>query len=143
MADPAIPGEHHVSRYCKPTSLRADSTPSGVAFRLRNRNEPFLSVNWLEYANPGSRSEQIAEVRRCFVEKGFRTASTGIFAVLKVERVVSHVFIVSGHKLRAVHRPEDRDPSHSGLLGYTYSDEDDLIADLIAEKVIETHSAKV
>ena len=143
MADLAIPGEHHVSRYCKPTSLRADGTPSGVAFRLRNRNEPYLSVNWLEYAHPGSRSEQIAEVRRCFVEKGFRTASAGIFAVLRVGQVISDVFDASGHKLRAVHKPEDKDPSHSGLFGYTYSDEDDLIADLIAEEAIETHPARV
>lgn len=112
-----------------------------MAFRLRN--EPDLSVNWLEYAHPGSRSDQMAEVRRCFQEKGFRTASTGIFAVLNVGQIVSHVFDVSGHKLRAVHKPEDKDPSHSGLLGYTYSNEDDLVADLIAEKVIETHSAKV
>jgi hypothetical protein len=140
MADSVIPTEHHISRYCKPTSLRADGTPSGVAFRLRN--ELYLSVNWLEHAHAGSRSEQLAEVRRCFVEKGFRTASTGVFAVLNVGQVASHVVDFSGRNLRAVHKPEDKDPSHSGLFGYAYSDEDDLIADLIAEKVLETHPAR-
>ena len=140
MADSPIPAEHHISRYCKPTSLRADGTPSGVAFRLRN--ERYLSVNWLEYAHPSSRSEQMGEMRRCFREKGFRTASTGIFAVLNVGQVVTYVFDLSGHKLRAVHQPEDKDPSHSGLFGYTYSDDDDLLADLIAQRVIETHPAR-
>jgi len=85
----------------------------------------------------------MAEVRHCFQNKGFRVASTGIFAVLRVERVVSHVFDTSGYKLSAVHKPEGKDPSHSGLFGYTFSDEDDLIADLIAQTIIERHPAKV
>lgn len=38
--------------------------------------------------------------------------------------------------LEVMHVPEDDDPSHSGIFGYT--SEDDIIADLIAEKINET-----
>ena len=143
MFDFDIPDQHHVSRYCNPSSLKADGTPSGVAFRLRShKNERYLSVNWLEYAHSASRSEQLAKVRESFIEKGFGIASSAKFAVLNVGEIAAHVFEMSGHKICASHQLEDKDPSHSGLFGYTYSDEDDLIADLMAEKVIELYPAR-
>jgi hypothetical protein len=143
MFDFDIPDQHHISRYCRPTSLRSDGTPSGVAFRLRShQNERYLSINWLEHAHSGPRRAQLDEVCKAFSAKGFGVASNARFAVLNLKDVIAHVLEISDHKICAAHKPEEHDPSHSGLFGYTYSDDDDLIADLIAEKVMELHPAK-
>jgi hypothetical protein len=125
--------------------FRPDGAPSGVAFRLRAKiNERYLSVNWLEYAHSGTRADQLAEVRKAFAAKEFNVAATAIFAVLNVGETARHVRETPGSKwdICAAHRPDPPDISHAGVFGYTYTEEDDLIADLIAEKVIETHPAK-
>jgi len=41
--------------------------------------------------------------------------------------------------LQFIHEPENDDQSHSGIYGFAH--EDNLIAELIADTVIETHSA--
>ena len=48
MSNLKIEDDHHVSRYCKPSSIGEDGLPLTSAFRLRTKEE-YLSVNWLEY----------------------------------------------------------------------------------------------
>lgn len=71
-------------------------------------------------------------------------SGTARFAVLNVGTLVTHVQASPDRrKLMVVHEPmlvEPVDPSHSGILGLSL--EDDLIADMIAEVVQETHLAK-
>lgn len=145
MQDEEIPHSHHLSRYCPPSTLRPDGTPSGVAFRLKtHRNERYLSVNWLENASTGNRAEQMAAVRKAFADKGFGIAATARFAVANVSEMVRHVRLASPAKWEvcATHQPDPPDVSHSGVFGYTYSEDDDIIADLLAEKFVETHQAR-
>jgi len=53
MSNLKIEDEHHVCRYCKPSSMGEDGLPLTSAFTLRT-NEEYLSVNWLEYYKNGS-----------------------------------------------------------------------------------------
>ena len=142
MQGDEIPDSDHVSRYCKPSSISLSTgRPTGASFRLRE-NEAFLSINWLEELNQTSRESEINELRQVFKNKPFQVATTGVFAVINVGRTKSSV--VEGAPdstvLKFIHEPEDDDPSHSGIFGFTH--EENLIAELIADSVIETHDAR-
>ena len=101
-------------------------------------DEDFLSVNWLEYFGDIGREAQLAEIRRHI---RLSLAVTGTFAILNVGKTVEYVRTNSDIQTFAVlYEPTPEDPSHSGIHGYTH--EDDLVADLIAETVQETHLAR-
>ena len=129
--------KHHVSRYCGGSHIE-DGHVDGAAFMLRPGKD--LSVNWLEYFGRPSRADNVDEVRQVFISKDFTLGATALFAVLKVDTVLRHVEGALGRSLTAVHQPEEDDPSHASLQGYTH--EDDMIADLIAEVILETYPAK-
>ena len=63
-----------------------------------------------------------------------------IYAILNVGDTINHVNENSERKITITHEPSNSDPSHSGIRGYSY--EDEMIGDLIAEKVVSTHPAK-
>ena len=67
-------------------------------------------------------------------------AANGKFAVLNVGRILDHVRRNTDIVLAVLHEPDQHDPSHSGIHGYEY--DDDEVADLIAEEVRETYSAR-
>lgn len=144
MRGDIIPDSDHVSRYCKPRSL-AQSTghPTGVSFMLRN-GESYASVNWLEDLALSSRIEEIEEIKKAFANKSFTVAATGLFAVLSVGKTRNEVLKGStgNRRLQFIHEPETEsdDPSHSGIHGYSH--EDNAIALLIADTVIETYNAR-
>ncbi len=117
---------------------------TGVSFYLRAEEE-YLSVNWLEFLGLGDRDSEIGEIRRVLSTKR-NLGSTAKIAVLNVGDMKDHVRQNSPdpRDLRVLHRPDEPpdmpDPSHSGIFD-TRQDEQ-LIAELIAEKVLETFAAK-
>lgn len=144
MKDDPIPPEHNISRYCGGGSLLSNGEVSGASFMLRE-DEPYLSVNWLEHLNLSDRSAEIAEIRRVLATK-LTVGKTAKIAILKVGQVQGHVRRESPDQraLRILHRPDEPpelpDPSHSGIFDMKLDDK--LIADLIAQTVTETHSAR-
>lgn len=136
MKGDPIPDINHVARYC-----RATASDTGAAFLLR-AGESFISVNWLEYLRLGTRSEEIEEVRRVLGSK-LTLGKNAKIAVLNVGETYRYVASESpdGRKLRFLHDPEDPlDKSHSGIYD-TKSEDEMLIAELIAETIVEQHPA--
>jgi len=128
-----LPFTDHISRYCKPKTL-SEEKPTGASFMLRE-NEPHLSVNWLECNGMPSREEQIAHIKKNI---NLQLAKTGKLAVLNVGSMLEYVKNNSDNSsISVLHEPLPDDESHSGVFGYSH--EDDLIADLIADKVLETY----
>lgn len=148
LKDDPIPDADHVARYCGGATLD-DGQVSGASFKLRpmkdGNKEEYLSVNWLELLGKESRREEIGEVQRVLTTK-MTPGSTAKLAVLRVGDVKDYVSQSASDRriLRILHRPDEPpgkpDPSHSGIFG-TDADED-LIAELIAERVLETYAAK-
>ena len=142
MPGPRIPDTDHVSRFCGESKCDDDGRLLGSAFMPR-RGEPYLSVNRLESTGASNRAEQLAAVRRHLTDKEINLPAKGRLAVLHLLTVFDHVRSTAPDRrnLTAHHEPEPpHDPSHAGIYGY--SDEDDLIADLVAEAVQETHQAR-
>ena len=137
MKGKSLPDPDHIARYCKPKTLREDGRPSRTSFMLKP-GEPYLSVNWLEYFGDIERNEQLDCIRRHI---SLSLASTAKFAVLNVGETRNQVQTNSGAShVSILHEPTPKDPSHSGIHGYRH--EDDLIADLIAEVVLEIYPAR-
>ena len=115
----------------------------GSAFFLRSDDE-YLSVNWLESTGRQSRLEQLEIVRNHFTAKDMTLAKSACLAVLHLQSVFDHVEseTLDSRRLNAHHEPDlPQDPSHAGIYDYTF-DENDLIADLIAQVILEIHPAK-
>lgn len=142
MPGPSIPDTDHVSRLCGATKCDEEGRPLGAAFMLRP-NETFLSVNWLEHTGPSSRAKQLDIVRKHLTNKGMNLTKKGRLAVVHLGTTFDLVEkgTPDGRRLTAYHEPElPHDPSHSGIFGYR--EDDDLIADLIAEAVSEHYAAR-
>lgn len=130
MKDEPVPQEDNISRYCGGSHIQGGEI-DGTAFRLRKGYDEFLSTNWLEFLKLGRRHEEIREIRRVLAAK-MKVGSTAIIAVCNVGELLRHVEATTGGTvLEVTHQPEEIDPSHAGIFGYSF--EEDLIADLIAE----------
>jgi hypothetical protein len=143
MTGNEVPDSDHISRYSGGSHVKSDGTLSGAAFRLRKeRNEEYLSVNWLEFLEKENRLEEIKEIQKILAAKFRTVGSKAKIAVLNVGKMRGDVQTNSdGHRiLRVLHQPETNDPSHSGI--YDLRLDDDLVADLIAQSIKETHPAK-
>lgn len=131
MSSLEIDEDHHVSRYCKPSAIGDDGLPLASAFELRD-GEDYLSVNWLEFFKTSDLSQAIEFVRQAFRKKKFGVSSNGKFVSLQVGKVKEVIVRNSDLPAEITHLPdEENDPSHSGIFGYTASDE--LIFTEIAE----------
>ena len=141
MKGDLVPNKDHISRLCGGSKVLPDGSISGEAFRIRN-NETFLSVNWLEYLDMKNKNDEIAELRNILNKKRHIGAQAKI-AILNVGEVRNHVSTSSPDQrnLQILHEPENGDPSHSGI--HNLRLDDNLIADLIAQVIQETHSAKL
>lgn len=142
MPGPKIPKTDHVARLCGESKCDDNGRPMGAAFLLR-QDEPYLSVNWLESTGASQRTAQLAVVRQHLTAKGISLPAKGRLALLHLLTVFDHVRSASpdSRELTAHHEPQPpHDPSHAGIYGY--ADGDDLIADLIAEAIRETHAAR-
>ncbi len=143
MKDEPLPPDHHISRYCRGASVE-NGEPTAASFMLRG-NEDYLSVNWLEFLGLGDRDSEIAEIRRVLGTK-LKLGSTAKIALLEVGSMKEYVRENSQDAIdpRVLHLPDEPpdipDPSHSGIFD-TRQDEQ-LIAQLIAEKVLERYDAK-
>lgn len=137
MQGDVIPDDNHVARYCKPQAINESGQPTGTAFRLREK-EKYLSVNWLESLRRPQPSDAIDALRDVFNRK-FSLSKRSLIAVLDVGKTKKYIFEEStdSRALKFVHKPGFNDESHSGIYGYSY--EDNLIAELMADTVSETH----
>ncbi len=144
MKDEPIPPDHHVSRYCGGGSLSKYGEVTGPSFFLKD-DEEYLSVNWLELLRLGDRDSEIEEVRRVLGTK-LKVGSTAKIAVLNVGDTQDHVRQNSrDHRdLMILHRPDEPpdkpDESHSGI--FDTKEGEQLIAELIAQTVLETYAAR-
>jgi len=94
-----------------------------------------VSVEWLEALNQLTRSDEIQAVVSLLSAKLNLGASARI-AVTNVGQVCRYVADAAGLSIRFLHEPEPADPAHSGI--YDTRQDEMLIAELIAEMVIET-----
>lgn len=136
MKGDPLPGKDHIARYCAPKTA-PDGRPTGASFMLRKKDDEFLSVNWMEHFGGTDQKAQIVKIRE-HIELSL--AKYGLFAVLNVEKVIDQIQKFGEKMLAILHEPTHRDPSHSGIYGYQH--EDLLVAELIAEAVIEIYPSK-
>ena len=137
MKGDRLPPQDHIARYCGGSQISEDGLIAPTAFHLRKK-EFYLSVQWLESLEQPDRSSTIREVRRV-LGLSLHVRSTGRIAVLNVGEICTHVEQASGFSIRVLHEPFPDIPSHSGI--HDTAQDEDLIAELIAEKVHETHPA--
>ena len=140
MTGDEIPDSDYVSRYCGGSQIDEDGIVDGAAFRPRE-GEKYLSVNWLDFLQLSNREDQINKIRNVLSSKLDCGSKAGI-AVLNVGETINYVAgkSLDKRKLRVLHEPDDPDdPSHSGIFNFTH--DDDLIADIIAETVLDVYSA--
>lgn len=135
MKGDPLPDNDHISRYCAPKTA-LDGQPTGASFMIR-KGEEFLSVNWMDHFGAADQKVQIAKIRE-HIELSL--AKFGLFAVLNVGRVIDQVQRFGEKQLAILHEPTQGDPSHSGVYGYRH--EDLLVAELIAEMVIEIYPSR-
>lgn len=147
MSDDPIPDSNHISRLIGGSKIDDFGNISPEAFMLRKEKstetyEEYLSVNWLEYYNQKSRELDINEIRNALLAKGMNLPSKGKLGVLNAGELIQHVSNeTEGNKLLSVlHKPDQLDPSHSGIFGL--NPDDSITPALIAQKVFETYPAK-
>jgi len=138
-----IPDENHVSRYCKPMQID-DGEIQASAFLLRNIDEG-LSVNWLEILQCSSRDEEIAKIRESYYSTFNSIGLRAKIAVLNVGNIRTKVQqeTTNNRNLDVIHFPlidDDEEDSHSEIRNMRPDEE--LIAELIAETVLETFPAR-
>ena len=149
-----ISNNDHIGRYCTYGKLSEISgCPSGLAFRLRPVDNNGLSVNWLEFYKEPSRTEQIKKIKPGLLkvmnnnkpaDKRMKNLpKLAKIAVLNIGAMTSHVFNRNGPQLtvRLTNPNATINQSHCRI--ETIPDDCDLVADLIAQKVIETYPARI
>jgi hypothetical protein len=142
MKGQSIPDSEHVARYCKASTIE-NSAVQATAFMLRT-GEEYLSVNWLENLNCPDRESAISALQNLYSRKLNRVGTTARIAILNVGAFRAKVAQESPdmRQLRVLHEPiTPEDPTHSGI--YDIAPDDEIIAELIAQTILETHFAKI
>jgi hypothetical protein len=140
MKGQAIPDSDHVGRYCKASTVE-NGEISATAFMMRETEE-YLSVNWLEELKRPSRASQIRDLQEVYNKK-LKVGARARIAILNVGTLRSKVQRESpdSRLLRVLHEPDEPDdPSHAGI--YEIPHDDEMIAELIAQVVLENHPAR-
>jgi hypothetical protein len=140
MKGQAIPDSDHVGRYCKASTVE-NGEISAAAFMMRETEE-YLSVNWLEVLKSPSRASQIRDLQKLYTKK-LKVGATARIAILNVGTLRTKVERESpdSRLLRVLHEPEEPDdPSHAGI--YEIPHDDEIIAELIAQVVLEKYPAR-
>ena len=140
MKGQAIPDSDHVGRYCKASTVE-NGEISAAAFMMRETEE-YLSVNWLEVLKSPSRASQIRDLQELYTKK-LKVGATARIAILNVGTLRSKVERerLDSRLLRVLHEPEEPDdPSHAGI--YEIPHDDEIIAELIAQVVLEKYPAR-
>lgn len=145
MKGDQIPDPDHIARLCHNKHV-SDGQIQATAFMLRP-DEPYLSVNWLEFLNCSNRDSEINEIRNVYSLKFNRIGAKAKIAVLNVGEVREKILTESPdrRKIEILHDPDPiedgpPDPSHSGI--YNLKQDDELIAEMILEIVHEAYPAR-
>lgn len=123
-----------VARYCKPSSLDEQESPTSAAFQ-RRPTEEYLSVFWLEFFQEAHEKNRIQAVKQAMEQRRFTVKQRGHFAVLDIEQSMQYIFEEVAEQIayRAMNLP------HCGL----FHDGDDLlVAELLAECVQANYEVK-
>jgi hypothetical protein len=140
MKGQVIPDSDHVARYCKASSIE-DGEILATAFMVRE-GEEYLSVNWLEDLKRSDRASQVRDLQKLFATK-LKVRAAARIAILNVGALRAKVQRESTDRrlLPVLHEPIiPDDPSHAGIYEIPY--DDDLVAELIAQVVLEKHPAR-
>jgi hypothetical protein len=141
MKGQVVPDSDHVARYCKASTVEGGEVQA-TAFLLRD-GEEYLSVNWLEDLNCSDRRSEIRALQDLYSRKLNRVGTAARIAILNVGAFRTKVAHESPdmRRLRVLHEPiMPEDPSHAGI--YDISSDDEIIAELIAQSVLEKHPAR-
>ena len=130
MTGDRLPDADHIARYCAPRQVE-NGLPRWGAFQPR-AGEGHLSVNWLEYFGNRDLTAAVDAMREVFGAT-FNLRRNGCFAVLNVGDVTRRIQDTTNRSVRAEHLPNDDNPSHAGLVGYSHDDTE--VARAIAEMV--------
>ena len=130
---------------CNPLPGRSDGSADGMAFWLEE-NESGLSVNWIEFFSRNDKQKAINEIRN-HIQR--RLGGQSIFAELNIEAIKIRL-LNEGLTIRVTRRPlppiadYKEDPSHCEISGLPPqgSPDQELIGDIIAECVTETHPSR-
>ena len=141
MKGQVVPDSDHVARYCQASKIEYGEIQA-TAFMLRE-SEEYLSVNWLENLKCPDRTSEIRALQDVYSRKFNRVGTTAQIAVLNVGVLRNKIAYESPEmrQLRVLHEPiMPDDPSHTGIYGFSSADE--IIAELIAQTILEKHPAK-
>lgn len=132
----SVPGEAKLSRYIKPRQIDGSSI-SSEAYELRSeRKEKSLSVNWLDLHPGDSEFEKLKDLKENFP---LEPHPKGAFAQHICQTVIDHVRSSSKDSrklaIRRTAAPGTPNDSHCGISGYSYEEDDKIIAVYIAETV--------
>ena len=141
MKGQVVPDSDHVARYCKASTVEGGEVQA-TAFMLRE-GEAYLSVNWLEDLNCSDRRSEVSALQDLYSRK-LSVGTMARIAILNVGAFRTKVAQESPdiRRLRVLHEPIiPEDPSHAGI--YDISSDDEIIAELIAQSVLEKHPVRV
>ena len=143
MTGSELPDADHVVHYVKPSNVQ-NGIVNAAEFVLVKDG---VSINWLEYFQEKTTEEQLGQVRR-LIQLTIRP--NGRFARLNVGRTKYYVSVAARyvsfvHDPKAARSPHQADPSHSLIRGLPPGDSPEamLVADLIAECILELHPGVV
>lgn len=131
MTGDPLPDNAHVAHYCSRGQIDDDGRPAAHAF-LPRKSEKYLSANWLEYF--GVPHATAIECVRGALGKKLTLRRSGRLAVLNVGAAKKAVRDVANETLSVEHQPEEEDPSHSGIGGYT---RDDMLVGTALQSVVQ------
>jgi len=123
-----------VARYCKPSSIDEQGSPTSAAFQ-RRPTEGYLSVFWLECFQHAHEKTRIHAVKQAMEQRRFTVKPRGQFAVLAIEQSTRYILDEVAEQIvyRTMNLP------HCGI----FHDGDDLlIAELLAECVQTSYEVK-
>ena len=121
----------HVARYCSPRTLEDDGTPAPNAFKLRDRDNCCLSVNWLEYFGAQSVDGNIPHVRNELRHLDLK--ENGRLAVLNVGIAKLVTKTANNVNISVRRDPQSGYQSHACIGGY--STNDNAVATALSEMV--------
>ncbi|QTA80671.1 Uncharacterized protein dnl_29820 [Desulfonema limicola] len=126
-----------VSRYCKPSTLDENLSPTSSSFQLRKeRDEKYLSVFLLDFFGREKEKEGVLDVK-FFMENeiGFKFKEKGAFAILNIIQSKEYVFQLISEKIsyKKLNLP------HCGLF---HEFDDLLISELLAQCVQNNYIVK-
>lgn len=113
----------HVARYCSQRNLNADGMPGPDAFKLRDRDNGCLSVNWLECFGEGNVADNIPHAR-AELRRHYETKESGRLAVLNVGVAKRAVKATREVDISIRRDPRDGHRSHACVGGYPTNDND-------------------